>query len=111
MSTHMMDELRKRYPGVGRAADHENSRTSAITLKCLDCCSGQREGVRACPSFKCALWPYRPYQDDRERPVGAVPTQEGYAAIVVESGRAGSGDALAKWRAAQDANPEDGGEP
>lgn len=31
----------------------------AIRAKCLDCCIGQVNEVRLCPSKDCALWPYR----------------------------------------------------
>lgn len=31
----------------------------AIRAKCLDCCIGQANEVRLCPSKDCALWPYR----------------------------------------------------
>ena len=31
----------------------------AIRLKCLDCCFGQINEVRLCPSEDCSLWPYR----------------------------------------------------
>lgn len=31
----------------------------AIREKCLDCCCGQREEIRACPVRGCSLWPYR----------------------------------------------------
>ena len=102
MSTHTMDELRRNFPGIARAADHEKSRTSAIKLKCLDCSGMNRESVRSCAVFRCALWPFRPYQDERERPAGIVPTAEEYTAAIAESGRAGNGDALAAHRAARD---------
>lgn len=31
----------------------------AIRAKCLDCCCGQMQEVRLCPSLSCALWRYR----------------------------------------------------
>ena len=31
----------------------------AIRAKCLDCCIGQAQEVRMCPSTDCSLWPYR----------------------------------------------------
>jgi len=31
----------------------------AIRAKCLDCCCGQANEVRLCPSSDCTLWPYR----------------------------------------------------
>jgi len=65
------------YPGKGRGADHENSRASAIDLKCLSCCSGQRAEVAECRTYDCFLWPFRPYGGG-ERPTGAVPAVEQY---------------------------------
>lgn len=31
----------------------------AIKAKCLDCCCGQRDEVKNCPSKSCPLWMYR----------------------------------------------------
>lgn len=31
----------------------------AIRIKCLDCCCGQSNEVKLCPTEDCALWPYR----------------------------------------------------
>lgn len=31
----------------------------SIRAKCLDCCCGQTQEVRLCPSQNCALWLYR----------------------------------------------------
>lgn len=31
----------------------------AIRAKCLDCCIGQAQEVRMCPSQDCPLWDYR----------------------------------------------------
>lgn len=42
----------------------------AIREKCLDCCCGQANEVKLCPSEKCALHPFRfgknPYRAKRE---------------------------------------------
>lgn len=42
----------------------------AIREFCLDCCGGQRNEVKLCPSEKCALHPFRfgtnPYRTKRE---------------------------------------------
>ena len=42
----------------------------AIRAKCLDCTCSQVKEVRSCPSYHCALWPYR---------MGARPTSRLYA--------------------------------
>lgn len=31
----------------------------AIKAKCLDCCCGQREEVKACSAKECPLWQFR----------------------------------------------------
>ena len=38
------------------------SPTKAIKLKCLDCCSWQKEEVKSCGSWDCPLHDYRPYK-------------------------------------------------
>jgi len=42
----------------------------AIKAKCLDCCCGQQNEVKLCPSEKCPLHPFRlgknPYTQKRE---------------------------------------------
>ncbi len=35
---------------------------TAVRLKCLDCCCGQRNVISNCPIEKCSLWYYRPFQ-------------------------------------------------
>lgn len=35
------------------------TRSKAIRLKCLDCCSGNSAEVRRCDLKKCPLWRYR----------------------------------------------------
>lgn len=43
----------------------------AIRLKCLDCCCGQRNEVKLCPSNDCPLWEFRfgklPKNDSRKK--------------------------------------------
>ena len=31
----------------------------AIRAKCLDCCCGQKDEVKSCPSSGCPLWAFR----------------------------------------------------
>jgi hypothetical protein len=38
-------------------------RSTAIRVKCLQCCNYERETVRTCAVLTCALYPVRPYQD------------------------------------------------
>lgn len=74
--TDLRDELRQKYPGLARKADHEGSRTSAINLKCRECMGGSLNDVKSCTATKCFLHPYRPgAQPDEVRP---VPTIEEY---------------------------------
>lgn len=40
------------------------TRQKAIKEKCLDCCCGQKNEVRLCPSKKCPLWPFRRGKED-----------------------------------------------
>lgn len=54
---------KKSHAQVLRNLDEYNgqnvTRSSAIRLKCLDCCGNQRNEVRACGAVNCPLWPYR----------------------------------------------------
>lgn len=77
-------KIRKARPALGRKADHEGSRASAVHLKCLDCCSGQRAEVEGCRVYACPLWPHRPYKGADPRPEGAVPTVEQYETWAAE---------------------------
>lgn len=38
-------------------------RSTAIRVKCLQCCNYERETIKACAVLTCALFPVRPYQD------------------------------------------------
>ena len=38
-------------------------RSTAIRVKCLQCCNYQREEIKVCTVITCALHPVRPYQD------------------------------------------------
>ena len=42
----------------------------AIREKCLDCCADQPGEVRACPSEKCPLWPYRMGHNPNRKGIG-----------------------------------------
>jgi hypothetical protein len=37
-------------------------RSTAIRVKCLQCCNYQREEIKVCTVITCALHPVRPYQ-------------------------------------------------
>lgn len=41
-------------------------RSTAIRVKCLQCCNYERETIKTCSVLTCALWPVRPYQDKPE---------------------------------------------
>lgn len=78
MSSSILAGLRRKYPAVGRKADHENSRSNAIKLFCLGCVGGSRSEVASCTGYDCPLWPFRPYGDTGARPDGVVPTADEY---------------------------------
>jgi hypothetical protein len=54
-----------------KAIDGKQSPRQAIKAKCLDCCAWQREEVRQCTARGCPLWPLRPFQVSRRRPIPA----------------------------------------
>ena len=37
----------------------ETNPVKVIRLKCLDCCCGSSDEVKACPCEDCPLWPFR----------------------------------------------------
>ncbi len=41
----------------------EVSWTRSIKMKCLDCCSWQKEEITHCTVRQCSLWEIRPYQE------------------------------------------------
>lgn len=45
-----------------RALLGQVARSTAIRIKCLQCCNYEREEVRGCTVTTCALHPVRPYQ-------------------------------------------------
>lgn len=46
-----------------RALLGQITRSTAIRVKCLQCCGYQREEIKVCSVITCALFPVRPYQD------------------------------------------------
>ena len=50
-----------------RALRGQMSRSTAIRVKCLQCCCYDREEVRHCAVLTCALWPVRPYAEHGPR--------------------------------------------
>lgn len=46
-----------------RALLGQITRSTAIRVKCLQCCGYQREEIKTCAVLTCALFPVRPYQD------------------------------------------------
>lgn len=85
MRDNLENELRQKYPAVGRKADYENSRTSAIKLFCLACQGGSRPAVEECDCYDCPLWPFRPYKDARERPPESIPSLDWYQSKAQEA--------------------------
>lgn len=49
-----------------RALLGQIARSTAIRVKCLQCCGYQREEIKVCTVVTCALFPVRPYQDRAE---------------------------------------------
>lgn len=64
----------------GTAAAAVRSRAAAVKLFCLECVGYLREDVRACTAHACALWRWRPYQNDREDDA-LTPEKPGVAAL------------------------------
>jgi hypothetical protein len=48
---------------TARALLGQIPRSTAIRVKCLQCCGYQRDEIKACAVLTCALFPVRPYQD------------------------------------------------
>lgn len=70
-------ELRHKYPGKGRRADHEGSRKNAIDMNCLHCMGGSRKDIKGCTSVTCFFYPFRPGAVVGE-PRAGIPTVEEY---------------------------------
>ena len=51
-----------------RALLGQISRSTAIRVKCLQCCGYQREEIKECTVITCALYAVRPYQPDEVEP-------------------------------------------
>jgi hypothetical protein len=49
---------------VARAFAGKASPRQAIKARCLQCSNYQRDEIKHCTVEGCALWTYRPYQDD-----------------------------------------------
>lgn len=73
------DDLRGKKPGKAMAADHGNSRSKAIELKC-ESCAGSLTEAKRCTVQTCFLFPYRPGRG--ERAAGVVPTVDEYQAML-----------------------------
>lgn len=74
------NKIRTKYPGKGRAADHENSRAAAIWLLCVSCSGGTIKQAKGCGDHVCPVWPYRPGANGK-RPPKTVPTADEYRAM------------------------------
>lgn len=81
------DEIRQKYPGMCRKADHERSKQNAIKAFCRGCMGGSLTDVRSCPSRGCFLWPYRLGGfDESPRP---VPSVDEYREMTADCPRSG----------------------
>ena len=69
----LRDDLREKYIGLSRKADHEASRSSAVRLFCLECMGGSLAEVKDCQTQACFLWPYRNNSCNTQRDPGIVP--------------------------------------
>jgi hypothetical protein len=54
-----------------RALMGQIARSTAIRVKCLQCCGYQRDEIKQCLVITCALYPVRPYQDSNEEAMGS----------------------------------------
>jgi len=63
---------RKQYD---KAINRESMR-AAINSKCLDCMCWQQAEVKRCDIITCPLHPYRPYQDDVDKPISLDSAQQ-----------------------------------
>jgi len=77
---HVIDYVRKRYPGTASRVDHERRPTDAIRLFCRACQGGSRSAVITCEVEACFLWPYRDSSAEVTRsPACPVPSVEEYS--------------------------------
>jgi hypothetical protein len=53
-----------RYENLAKRVFSGRSRGAAVKLACLQCVCWQRNEVRDCTIEGCALWQYRPYQNN-----------------------------------------------
>ena len=51
---------------IERALNGEGSPRAAIKARCLQCVGELREEIRRCTAPHCALYEFRPYQNDTE---------------------------------------------
>lgn len=58
------ETIPKLYRALFLRSQAQRSPTQAIKAKCQECCGYEDcvDRVGACSSYKCPLWPYRPYQ-------------------------------------------------
>ena len=62
-----------------------NTPLQAIRAKCLDCCCGQSNEVKECPSESCPLYPFR---TGKKPKVKKELSQEQYEALVKRMAKA-----------------------
>jgi hypothetical protein len=71
---------RGKYSKLGLQTDYNNSRSAAIHLFCLICMGGDEDArtlAKACQSYECPLWQFRPGAIKNMKPTG-IPSQEDY---------------------------------
>ena len=102
------DEIRRKYPGAARKADHEGNRAEAIKINCLLCMTGSRKEIRLCQDQKCVFWVRRPYADNRVRDEGVVPTNHQYRERANKIGRDDIGKARSKRKPKKPRKPSSG---
>jgi len=62
----VLEEAPTSCRGILERAYSGKSKAAGIKAFCLRCVGYARNDVRDCTSRGCALWPYRPYQQDDE---------------------------------------------
>ena len=78
-------QLRRKYPGIGRRCDYENSRAAAISMMCRTCVGGSLAEVERCGVEVCPLWLYRPGKGKRVRATDSVPSLKWYLGRAAEA--------------------------
>jgi hypothetical protein len=75
------NEVRVMRPKLGHKADYRGGRSAAINIFCLSCMGNDKLAVKACQSYACPLWQFRPGKKRGEKPPG-IPTEAQYKELL-----------------------------